>query len=219
MAIRTLLVDDHRLVLSGMRSMLQAAALDIEIVGEAETGEAAIRSIRELKPDVVVLDFKLPDISGLEVTQRTLQINPNLLILIVSSAVNDLVPFRLLEAGARGYLSKSASGEELADGIRDVYAGKSVISAEIAKKLALSKVNNKGGQGNPFAALSSRELEVMTMVVHCVPVNEIAKKLHVSTKTVHSYRSRIFEKINVKNDVALTVKAISHGILTIEESH
>lgn len=214
MVIRTLLVDDHRLVLSGMRSLLQAAP-DIEVIGHAETGEEAIRSIRELKPDVVVLDFKLPDISGLEVAQRALQINLDLPILIVTGAVNDLVPFRLLEAGARGYLTKASTGEELASAIRDVYTGKTVLSPQIAKSLALAKVSSKDGQ-NPFSTLSNRELEVMMMVIHCVPVKEIAEKLHVSTKTIHSYRTRIFEKINVKNDVALTLKAVSYGILTVE---
>ena len=128
------------------------------------------------------------------------------------------MPFRLLEAGARGYLTKSASGEELVNSIRELYAGKSVISPDIAKKLALAKINHQSAQDNPFETLSGRELEVMMMVVHCVPVREIAKKLHVSSKTVHSYRTRIFEKVGVKNDVALTVKAIAYGIMTIEET-
>ena len=213
--IKAILVEDHELVRAGIREMLEGAK-GIQIVGEAATGNEGINLVRDLHPNVVVLDFRLPDITGLEVTSKMLRIDSELKILIVTSATNDLVPFRLLEAGAQGYLTKDATKDELIRSIKAVNAGQRIISPEIASRLALSKINFKTNAA--FNSLSDREMEVMMMVIKGVLVKDIADKLYLSPKTVHSYRSRIFDKLNVKNDVALTLLALRHGIISIDEN-
>ncbi len=213
--IKTILIEDHSLVRAGIRQMLKEVK-GIQVVGEAGTGNEGVQLVRDLHPHVVILDFKLPDISGLEVTNKLLRIDPDIKILIVSSAINNLFPFRLLEAGAQGYLTKDTSKEELVRAIKAVSVGQRVISPEIASRLALAKVDHKSDAA--FHDLSDREMEVMMMVIRGVLVKDIADKLHLSPKTVHSYRSRIFEKLNVKNDVALTLLAIRHGVIGLEEA-
>lgn len=213
--IKVLLVDDHGLVRQGLNLMLRDTR-EVQVVGEAGSGAEAIQLVRELRPHTVILDFRLPDISGLEVTSRLLRIDPNLKIIMVSSAVNDLFPFRLLEAGAQGYLTKDVTKEELIRAIKAVNAGQRIISPEVASRLALAKIDVK--KKSPFYTLSDREMEVMLMVVRGDLVRNIADRLFLSPKTVHSYRSRIFEKLNVENDVALVLLAIKEGIVTVEDA-
>jgi len=188
----------------------------ITVVGDSGTGKEGIELVRRLSPDLVILDLKLPDQSGLEVTQKILRINPDIRILIVSSVVNDLSLFRLLEAGAQGYLTKETKAEELIQAIKSISAGQRVISPQLAKRLALAKVDYK--KDNLFADISEREMEVMMMVIRGISVKEMAEKLSISHKTVHSYRSRIFEKLNVKSDLAVTLLAIHHGLIVLEDS-
>lgn len=212
--IKVLLVDDHVLVRAGIREMLQEVK-GISVVGEAGTGSEGIELARRLNPDLIVLDLKLPDQNGLEVTQKILRLNPEIKILIVSGIINDLFLFRLLEAGARGYITKEAKSEELIQAIKSVIEGKTVISPQLAKRLALAKTDYK--KENVFAEISEREMEVIMMVIHGVSVKEMAQKLNISHKTVHSYRNRIFEKLNVKTDLAVTLLAIHHGLIVLED--
>lgn len=213
--IRVILIDDHALVRQGIRHMLQDVK-EIQIIGEGGSGIEAVQLVRELRPQVVILDFKLPDISGLEVTTRLIRIDPNLKILIVTSAINDLFPFRLLEAGAQGYLTKDSSKEELIRAIRLIMSGQRFISPEVASRLALAKIDVKIKAS--FYQLSDREMEVMMMVIRGDFVKDIADRLFLSPKTVHSYRSRIFEKLQVENDVTLTLLAIREGLITLDEA-
>ncbi len=212
--IKLVLIDDHFLVRAGFRQMVEAEK-SIQVIGEAGTGIEGIRLVRTTKPDIVLLDIKLPDISGLEVTHKLLSHESPPKILIVSAITNDLFPFRILEAGAHGYITKNASQEELIHAIKVIHNNQRYISAEVAHKLALSRLS--ANMPVNFSSLSDRETEVMLMVIRQVPVKEIAQKLHLSAKTVHSYRSRIFEKLHVKNDTALTLLAIKQGIVEIEE--
>lgn len=213
--VTVVLIDDHALVRSGIREMLQEVK-GISVVGDAGTGREGIELVRRFNPDLVILDLKLPDQTGLEVTQKILRLNLDTRILIVSSVVNDLFLFRLLEAGAHGYLTKEAKQEELVQAIKSVCSGKRVISQQLAKRLALAKTDYK--KNNLFADISEREMEVMMMLIRGVSVKEIAEKLNISHKTVHSYRSRIFEKLNVKTDLAVTLLAIHNGLIVLEES-
>jgi len=212
--IKTVLIDDHALVRSGIREMLQEVK-GISVVGDTGPGREGIELVRRHNPDLVILDLKLPDQTGLEVTQKILRINPDIKVLIVSSVVNDLFLFRLLEAGAQGYLTKEAKQEELVQAIKSVCAGQRVISPQLAKRLALAKTDYK--KDNVFADISEREMEVLMMVVRGVSVKIMAEKLNISHKTVHSYRSRIFEKLDVKSDLAVTLLAIHHGLVVLEE--
>lgn len=188
----------------------------LAVIGEAESGNAGVQLARELRPNVVILDFKLPDITGLEATSRLLRNDPEIKILVVTSAINDLFPFRILEAGARGYLTKDCSKEELVRAIKVVNKGQYVISPNIAKRLAFAKIDN--GPPSCFKDLSDREMEVMLMMIRGVLAQDIANRLFLSPKTVHSYRSRIFEKLQVGNDVTLTLLAVREGLITIDEA-
>ena len=213
--IKTVLIDDHQLVRSGIREMLRQEKA-ISVLGEAGTGREGVELVRRFNPDVVLLDLKLPDQSGLDVMQKILRISPDTKILIVTSVIHDLFLFRLLEAGAQGYLTKEANVDELVRAIQSVAAGQRVISTELAKRLALTKIDYK--KDNVFDTLSEREMEVMMMLIRGMPVKEMAEKLHISHKTIHSYRSRIFEKLNVETDLAVTLLAIHHGLIVLEDT-
>ncbi len=213
--INVLLIDDHSLVRSGIRQMLHEVE-DIRIIGEAQNGLEGIQLSRELKPDVVILDFKLPDITGLEATSRLVRGESEVKVLVVSSAINDLFPLRILEAGASGYLTKACNKEELVRAIQTVYKGQHIISPEIARRLALAKVDNQ--LASEFNKLTDKEMEVMMMIIRGVETNEIASRLFLSIKTVHSYRSRIFEKLDLENEVALIFFAIKKGLITLEDT-
>lgn len=213
--VKVMLIDDHAIVREGLRQMLSEIK-GIQVVGEAANGKNGIHLARELSAEVIILDFKLPDITGLEVTNRLLHIDSNLKILVITSAMNDLFPFRVLEAGAQGYLTKDASKEEFVKAIKTINNGDRYISSQIAKRLALAKVDFNNNEG--FNELTNREIEVMMMIICNVSTQTIAERLFLSSKTVHSYRSKIFEKLKVKNEVALTLLAIRDGIITLEEA-
>lgn len=211
--INVLLVDDHDLVRTGIKLMLEEVA-GIKVVGEANTGEDAINLVRELHPHVVLLDVKMPGIGGLETTRKLLRIDPDVKILIVTIYDDDIFPSRLLQAGASGYVTKGVGMNEMVQAIRAVHAGQRYISPEIAKQIALKSLGDK--EDLPFETLSERELQVTLMITKGMRVQEIAEALHLSSKTVNSYRYRIFEKLGVKNDVELTHLAIRHGLLDSE---
>lgn len=212
--INTVLIEDHALVRAAMGKILNGED-GIKLVGEAATGNEGIKLVRELQPSVVILDFKLPDISGFEVTKKLIKLDSDIKVLVVTAATDDLMPFRLLEAGVRGFLSKDTPQEELLRAIKKIHTGQRVISPEIASRLVLAKVDYH--EETVFSLLSSKETEVMMMVIQGQSVEEIAASLYLSPKTVHSHRSRIFKKLGVKNDVGLTLLAIRHDLLSLDE--
>ena len=213
--IKVVLIDEHALVRAGFRQMVEIEN-DIQIIGEAGTGTEGIQLVRDVHSDIVILDIKLPDISGLEVTRQLLTQQMGIKILIVSAINNDSFILRLLDAGARGYLTKNVGRDELVRAIKAVYSGQRFISPEIAYRLALTKLAPDSARD--FSMLSDRETEVMYMVIRGFGVKVIAKKLNVNAKTVHSYRSRIFEKLQIKSATALTLLAIKQGVISLEEA-
>lgn len=213
--INVLLVDDHDLVRTGIRRMLEDVN-GIKVIGEASTGEEAIQLGRKLKPQVVLMDIKMPGIGGFEATRKLAHLDPDMKILIVTICNNDLYPARLMQLGAAGYLTKGASMDEMVQAIRAVHAGQRYISPEIASRLAFRHVANVSE--SPFDKLSERELQVMLMITMGLQVHEIAERLCLSPKTINSYRYRIFEKLKVKNDVELTLLAVRNGLIESEEA-
>jgi len=211
--IRVLVVDDHQLVRMGI-SRLLADVKGIEIIGQAESGEDAIDMVRDLSPDVVLMDVKMPGIGGLEATRRSLRIDPELKIIAVSVYDDEPFPSRLMSAGAVGYLTKGTNLDEMIRAIKKVHAGQRYISSDIAQQLALKPFSNE--TGSPFDMLSGREMQITLMVINNQKVKEISAALSLSPKTVNSYRYRIFEKVNVKGDVELTKLAIKHGVIDSE---
>ncbi|MDF1655823.1 MAG: UvrY/SirA/GacA family response regulator transcription factor [Coxiellaceae bacterium] len=213
--INVMLVDDLDLVRTGIKKMLDEAA-GIKVIGEATSGEEAVKLARSVKPNVVLMDVKMPGIGGFEATRKLIRMDPDIKVLIVTVCDNDLYPARLLQVGASGYLTKGATMDEMVQAIKAVHAGQRYISPEIANRLAFKHVSDK--DESPFETLSERELQVMLMITKGMKVQEIADKLCLSPKTVNSYRYRIFEKLNVKNDVELTLLAIRHGLVESEET-
>lgn len=213
--IKVLIVDDHALVRVGIRALLEDGKVikGIRVIGEAESGERAIQMTRADPADVVLLDINMPGIGGLEAIKRLLRIKPDIRIIAVTAYSNDPYPSRVLQAGASGYLTKECRAEEMADAIKKVFLGQKYLSPEIAQQMALKSLDDSGQKASPFEILSERELQIMLMITSGAKVQEISEKLHLSTKTVNSYRYRLFDKLGIRNDVELTHLAMQYDLL------
>ncbi len=209
--IRVLLVDDHEIVRTGLKLLLKAG--EIEIIAEANSGEEAIRLAKQIKPDVILMDFNMPGIGGFEATIRLLRNDPNSRILIVSCQTDDVIPVRVLNSGASGFISKKADEKELINAIHTVAEGKRYFDAAMADQLALQNVVPK--KSCQLFDLTDREFQILLMVARGISVDEIAKKLFLSNKTVNGYRGTIFRKLGVKTDVEATRVAIGHGLIDV----
>lgn len=208
--IKVLVVDDHDLVRMGITRMLSDVP-GLSIVGEADSGESAITQARALKPDVVLMDVRMPGIGGLEATRKLLQHDRSIKVIAVTACDEEPFPTRLMQAGASGYVTKGAALEEMVNAIRKVAAGQRHISPDIAQ-LLLARMYEPGNVG-PFDSLSEREMQIALMIVGCEKVQSISDKLHLSPKTVNTYRYRIFEKLGITSDVELTLLAVRHGMI------
>lgn len=211
--IRIIVVDDHQLVRTGTRRLLEDAP-GLKVIADAGSGEEAVELVRELKPDVVLMDIQMPGIGGLEATRRCLRAHPEVKILAVTMYEDEPYPSKLLNVGAAGYLTKRADIKEMLLAIRKVHAGQRYISAEIAQQLALRPFSE--ADTSPFDQLSTREMQITLMVIMGLKVQDISEKLSLSPKTVNSYRYRVFDKLDLNNDVGLTRLAIKHGIIDAE---
>ena len=209
--IRVLVVDDHDLVRTGITRML--ADIDgLQVIGQADSGEESLKRARELKPDVVLMDIKMPGIGGLEATRKLLRSHPDMRVIAVTACEDDPFPTRLLQAGASGYLTKGAGLDEMVQAIRLVFAGQRYLSPQIAQQLALKSFQPQSG-GSPFDTLSEREIQIALMIANCHKVQAISDKLCLSPKTVNTYRYRIFEKLSIDSDVELALLAVRHGMV------
>ena len=208
--IKVLLVDDHELIRIGIRRLLQDVS-GIKVIGEASTGEEAIKMAKEFIPDVVLMDVQMPGIGGLEATRKMIRHNPDIKILALTVCDDEPYPSRLLQAGAAGYITKGCDADEMIRGIRTVHSGQRYISSEIAQQLALKRFTK--AEESPLDILSERELQIMLMITSGQKVQDISDKLCLSPKTVNSYRYRIFEKLNIHSDVELTLLAIRLGLI------
>jgi len=209
--IKVLVVDDHDLVRMGISRMLADDA-EIEVIGEADSGEAAIRMVKALNPAVVLLDVNMPNIGGVETTKRLRQFDDKVKILAVSSVSSQPYPSMLLKAGVNGYITKGTPLAEMIKAIKKVYQGSKYFSSDVAEQLADMLLTDN--EESPFDRLSEREKQVAMMVVNCQSPQQIADQLFVSVKTVNTYRYRIFEKVGVDSDVKLTHLAMRHGLIT-----
>ncbi|MGH8054219.1 MAG: response regulator [Stenotrophomonas sp.] len=208
MTIKVFLIDDHALVRTGIR-MILSGQTEIDVVGEADSGEVALPQIRRLKPDVVLCDLHLPGLSGLEITERIVKGDHGTRVIIVSVLEDGPMPKRLLEAGASGYVGKAGDSRELIRAIHDVALGKRYLANSIAQNLALS---NLEGDDSPFDALSPRELEVALLLIQGHRQEEIARRLCLSAKTVNTHKARLFLKAGVQDNIALARLAGQYGI-------
>ena len=209
--INILLVDDHELFRAGMRSILEHHA-DMAVIGEADSGEAAVDFVRKTPPDVVMMDVNMPGIGGMEATRKIARINDAVKVIAVTVLSDDPFPAQLLEAGAKAYISKGCPAEEMFEAIKSVVMGKPYISNDVARKLTLAKLTG-GGDTSPIEKLSGREMQVMMMITQGQSTQAISDALFLSPKTVSTYRHRLYEKLDVTNDVELTHFAIRHGLI------
>lgn len=207
--VRVVLVDDHELVRSGFRLILSGQP-DITVVGEASNAEDGLRLIRAQKPDVALIDVHMPGMSGLELTERVQRAALATRIVILTVVQDAQFPRRLLQSGALGYLTKGCPAEELVQAVRIVAQGRRYLDASIARDMALAAVD---GDASPLEALSSRELEVALMLARGLAVNEVANRLHLSAKTVSTYKQRLFDKLGIAHTIALANVLSAHGLL------
>lgn len=203
--IRVFLLDDHALIRTGFRLIL-SAEVDIEVVGEAASGEEALPRIRQLKPDVILCDLHLPGMSGLELTQRFQRMDPAPKVVICSVQEEGPMPRRLMDAGAMGYIGKGCDANELLRAVRDAYRGKRFMGGDLAMRMALDK------EASPFDRLSEREMEVAMMLCQGQRAEDIARKLHLSGKTIATHKSRLLQKLGIGDTVALARMASQYGV-------
>ncbi|OHY82960.1 UvrY/SirA/GacA family response regulator transcription factor [Marinobacter sp. AC-23] len=213
--IRVLVVDDHELVRSGITRML-ADDPDIDVIGQSPSGEDAIEFVRKARPDIVLMDIRMPGIGGLEATRRILRIDDTIRVIVVTACADDPYPARVMQSGATAYITKGADIREMVRAIRMAHSGQRYISPEIAQKMALKQLGgdkDDEGELSLFDRLSEREMQIAMMVVDCQKVQNISDKLCLSPKTVNSYRYRIFEKLEISSDVELALMAVRFGLL------
>lgn len=209
--IRVLLVDDHALFRTGLTSVLGEAG-DIEVMGDVGSGEEAVELLRNQFADLVLMDVNMPGIGGIEATRKIVRQWPDIKVVAVTALSDDPFPNQLLDAGARGYISKGCPADEMFEAIRSVMKGEHYISRDVAQKLALGRVAGQGDE-SPLKRLSAREMQVMMMIVNGQGTQAISDSLFLSPKTVSTYRHRLYEKLDVVNDVELTRFAIRHNIV------
>jgi len=214
-AITVLLADDHMVVRQGLRALLQTER-DIEIVGEAETGRQAVRLAKALKPDVVVMDIAMPQLTGLEATRQIIKGVPSSRVLILSSYSDDEYVDQLTQAGAAGYLLKQAAFTDVVRGIREAKKGNTFFSPAISKRL-MDQYRDTIVRGAPVrkrtAMLTSREVEVLQLIAEGHGNKQIAAELEISVKTVERHRQRLMDKLAIHDVAGLTRYAISKGII------
>ena len=210
MSIKVFIVDDHALVRTGFRLIL-GREVDIEVLGEAESGEEALPQIRKLKPDVVLCDLNLPGISGLEVTERIMRGDYGCKVIALSVLEDGPLPRRLLEAGASGYLGKACDAAELLRAVRDVARGKKYLASAIAQGIALSGMTRDAA--SPFDMLTPREMEVALLLNQGMRQEAIARRLSLSAKTINTHKSRLFEKLGIRDSTALARLVSQYGLV------
>lgn len=213
--ISVLLTDDHVLVRTGIRRLLEDSK-QVKIVGEADCGEDSLTLAHELKPDVILMDVNMPGIGGVEACRRILQRNPEQKIIVLTIHNEQTFPKRMLEIGARGYLTKECGVDEMLMAINLVNEGGSYIAPSIAQQLALSLL--PGNEDNPIDRLSRREFQVMLMISHGLTNAVISEKLCLSPKTVSTYRLRLLEKLGAQNEVDLIKIAVEQGMVEFVQS-
>lgn len=207
-----LIVDDHPLMRKGLALTLNEA-MDLNVTEQAESAEEALEILEKNDLDLIIVDISLPGMGGLEFIKCVRAVEPKMLCLVVSRHDEALYAERAIRAGARGYVMKLEAGDVIVDAVRRVVGGGIYVSEEINERLLISMVSGHDSLSNsPLDVLSDRELEVFEMIGRGISTREIAEKLHLSVKTVESYRSRIKDKLNLKSASEL----IQHGVQWIE---
>lgn len=216
MSIRVLIADDHRVILDGLRLLLETRG-DIKVLGEAVNGREAVQKARELNVDIVIMDIAMPELNGIEATRQICKLSPATRVIILSMHSTTEHITRAIKAGAQGYLLKESTGLELIDAVRAVSAGRRYMSQKISDILIDDYVDHSdAGLAEPsLECLSPREREIIQLVVEGKTSLEIANIIFLSPKTVETYRSRLMQKLGIKNLPDLIKFAIQKGLIPL----
>jgi DNA-binding NarL/FixJ family response regulator len=210
--IQVLIADDHPVFRHGMRAVLEAAP-DTVVVGEATTGDEAITLAEQLRPDVIMMDLQMPHLNGIDATRRLRQVNPDAHVLVVTMFEDDSSVFAAMRAGARGYVLKDATKDEILRAIRAVAHGEAIFSPAIANRLITFFANSQAHTPpDLFPELTGREREILELIAQGHNNSEIAKRLDLSVKTVSNYVSNIFNKLQVADRAAVIIRARDAGL-------
>ena len=213
--ITVLLAEDHMIVREGFRKMLELED-DIEVAGEAHSGREAVVQVKKLQPDVVLMDIAMPLLNGLEATRQMLKANPATKVLMLSAYSDDAYVEHATESGARGFLLKQATAQDVCLAIREVHKGKQFFSPVISRRRehlrALAR-DRKGGFIKKAALLTSREMEVLQLIAEGKANKETAAELGIGMKTVEKHREHVMQKLDIHDTAGLTRYAISAGII------
>jgi DNA-binding NarL/FixJ family response regulator len=214
MAIQVLLADDHAVVRDGLRFLLEAQG-DISVVGNAANGREAVRKVKELKPDVVIMDIAMPELNGIEAAHQIHETCPATRVVILSMHAGTEHVRQALRAGAQGYLLKKSAGAEVADAVRLVHAGGSYLSPEIAGTVITDYIADSRAT-NPLETLTHRERQILQLIAEGKSSAQAATSLFLSRKTVDTYRSRLMQKLGIHDLHGLIKFAIEHGLTSLD---
>jgi DNA-binding NarL/FixJ family response regulator len=213
MKIRVYLADDHAVVRAGLRALLEATG-DVAVIGEADNGRAALQEIERLAPDVAVFDVSMPELGGIEAAEIVHERCPSVKIVMLSASADLESVHRALRAGASGYLPKFSAGTELLAAIRRVHGGRRYLAESISEAMVDDYAREVGAK-SPLESLSRRERQVLQLTAEGRSVPEIARLISISPRTVETYRSRLYEKLGIKDLRELTLFAAKHGLVAL----
>jgi DNA-binding NarL/FixJ family response regulator len=216
--IRVLLADDHALVREGTRRLLETEK-DVEVIAEAANGEEAVEATKRLHPDIAIMDIAMPGMGGIEATRAIKVYCPETAVLVLSAYDDEPYLMKLLEVGAAGFLLKNVHGKELISAIRAVSRGESVLQPSIAEKIMLRMSSQTGTQQSTKDLLSERELEVLRLAARGLPNKEIARRLGLSIRTVHSHLANIFMKMHVGSRTEAVLQALRQGMISLQDTY
>ena len=210
--IRVLLADDHVVVRAGIRQFLEQST-DIQVVAEASDGQEACKLLEQFAPDVAVLDIQMPGMSGIEVTRWIRAKHLSIGILVLTAYDEEPYVQAVLQAGANGYVLKTAKPQEIVDAVRDVFHGKSVLDTAIAQKL-ITRLSSKSEEAT-IDPLTDRELQILTLTAKGFTNKAIGMQLSISDRTVQNHLANIFQKMNASSRTEMVMRAVSLGLISV----
>ena len=202
------------MIRQGIRALLNDQS-GFEVIGEAENGREALKLVRELSPDVIVMDLHMPELNGVDATRQAVAAKPGVKVICLSANSDERMTAEMLQAGAAGYVLKESAFEELVGAIKTVMANKVYLSPSVARVMVGELVRNRGVQPSVFSAVSAREREVLQLIAEGKSTKQVAFHLHVSVKTAESHRRNLMEKLKIDNIADLTKYALREGLISL----